>query len=124
MEGPEVVARPRTITAAYLLWMIVAATLILFGGFLLVTGWLAFVDATNLTASALLVVLGFAVWWFGTLLAGGRDVRLVLLVMGGASCLALLPAVFAVAAIVLQFVPPSQRWFQLAPLDQTRGEVL
>ncbi|MFC0625765.1 hypothetical protein [Kribbella deserti] len=124
MNGPEVVPRPRTITAAYVLWLLVAATLILFGGFLLVTGWLSFVDAANLTVRVMLVLLGFGVWWFATLLAAGRDVRLVLLIMGGMSCLVLLPALFAIAAIALQFVPASQRWFQLTPLDHTQGEVL
>ncbi|MFK4083052.1 hypothetical protein ACI2LF_03020 [Kribbella sp. NPDC020789] len=112
MSSQEV-PRPRTLTIAYALWLIVAAYLILGGGFLVFSGWLTALDATRLTIRFAVVVLGFFVWGTSAAVAGGRDSRAALLVLGVLSCFTILPILFVVPAVVLQYTGPARRWFEL-----------
>ena len=111
MTDPAVGAAPRpaTVTAASTLWIILGA-LTAAGASTFTLQALGSGTFTELIAALAVTALGIYFWVLGVRLRRGRDVRVVLTVLGLLYSLVVWPAVFAVPAIVLQFRPSSKQW--------------
>jgi hypothetical protein len=101
-------ARPVTVTAASVLWIVLGSMLSLGA-----VGFLGSPEGANvsLAAIALVVALGVLFVVLGVRLRRGGDTRVILTVLGGLLSIALWPALLVVPAIVLQFRPSSKAWF-------------
>lgn len=109
-------ARPDTVTAASILWIIVGATLIPYGLWVVLQALEYGYLPTTVGALIFMVIvtgIGVAFWGLSTSLRRGKDVRTILTVLGLICCLCLCPAVFAVPAIALQYSASSKQWFSL-----------
>jgi hypothetical protein len=118
MVNPEVPvpARPNTVTAASVLWIIVGAMLIPYGLWVLLEALeYGYLPTTVGALIFMVIVTGISVafWDLSKSLRRGRDSRTVLTVLGLTCCLCLCPTVFAVPAIVLQYSASSKQWFSL-----------
>ena len=103
-------ARPGAVTAAFVLWVVLGVVLVLGG-----------VGAPATMGAALGVLLGvFLLIGLGVFVIalglrvkrGDRGARVTVSVIGVFISLFLWPVVFTVSAIVLQFLPSSNAWFE------------
>ncbi|MGA6167013.1 hypothetical protein [Amycolatopsis magusensis] len=107
-----VVARPSSVTAAAVLWIVL-------GVWLTVTGFGALpIRQIPFGVALVVLVAGLAVWWLGAALKRGADVRTAAAVLGLVTAVMVLPVVFALPAIILQYRPASRRWFELPPAQR------
>ncbi|MFE9207275.1 hypothetical protein [Micromonospora sp. NPDC007230] len=109
-------ARPDTVTAASILWIIVGAMLIPYGLWIVLNALeYGYLPTTVGSLIFMVVVTGMGVgfWNLSKALRHGRDSRTILTVLGVICCLFLCPAVVAVPAIVLQYSASSKQWFSL-----------
>jgi ABC-type amino acid transport system permease subunit len=120
-------ARPDTVTAASILWIIVGAMLIPCGLWVVLRaleyGYLP-TTVGSLIFMVIVTGIGVAFWNLSMSLRRGRDSRAILTALGLICCLCLCPAVLAVPAIVLQYSASSKQWFNLRrgiPGDQFEG---
>jgi xanthine/uracil permease len=109
--GGQMAPRPRVVGAASVLWIIL--------GVFLALGGLT-VAMLSPVVTVILVVLGVVVWWNGLRLRRGRDVRVVLVVVGVVTCIGIWPVLLVAPAIVLQYHPNSRHWFSLPHADPPR----
>ncbi|WP_158840358.1 hypothetical protein [Saccharothrix deserti] len=104
--------RPGTLTAAAVLWIITGVLLTLAYGFEAVRAF-GYGNDIRAAVGALLTVAAVGIWRLGSGLRHGHDNRIGLIMLGLVPGLGLFPLV--IAAIVLQYLPASRRWFALPP---------
>lgn len=115
MVSPEgtVPARPDTVTAASILWIVVGAVLIPYGLWMMLRAFEYDYLPTTVGALIFMVIvtgIALALWSLSASLRRGRDTRTALTVLGLISCLCICPAVLAVPAILLQYSASSKQW--------------
>lgn len=112
--GARVGPPPASVTAAARLWSIVAGVCTFAYGFAAFGGFAQGNDSLAVAAIALAAVSAVC-WRFGQDLRAGHDRRTGLTVFGILASLSIIPLALVIPALILQYRPASNRWFDLPP---------